>query len=152
MTAEAMVAAGARPVLAGRDRAALTALAERLGGGVETQVADVDRPESVRALVQEGDVLVSTVGPFVTRGEVALRAAIDAGAHYIDSCAESPFIRRVFEEFGPQAERRRSALVTSIGFQFTPGNLAGALALRDAGDRAARIDVGYFLRGPVSAG
>jgi hypothetical protein len=31
-----------------------------------------------------------------------------------------------------------------------PGNLAGALALRDAGPKATGVDVGYFAVGPMS--
>ena len=48
-----------------------------------------------------GDVLVSTVGPFQRYGEAALSAAIDTGAHYVDSTGEAPFIRRVFGEYRP---------------------------------------------------
>ena len=40
----------------------MRALADALGG-LEWAIADVDRPDSVRALVERGDVLVSTVGP-----------------------------------------------------------------------------------------
>ncbi len=61
-TAEALVAAGAAPVLAGRDPARLDALAGRLGG-LSTARADVTDPASVRALLRPGDVLVTTVGP-----------------------------------------------------------------------------------------
>ena len=53
LTAEAMVAAGTRPVLAGRDRARLEALAGRLGE-LEVAEADTARPDSVRGLVGRG--------------------------------------------------------------------------------------------------
>ncbi len=38
-------------------------------------------------------------------------------------------------------------MLTAFGYDWVPGNLAGALALREAGDTATRIDVGYFTRG-----
>jgi hypothetical protein len=82
------------------------ALAQELGG-LEWAVADVERPESVRALVERGDVLVSTVGPFRRWGSAAIEGAIGAGAHYLDSTGESPFIREVFQRYGPDAWRRR---------------------------------------------
>jgi short subunit dehydrogenase-like uncharacterized protein len=144
LTAEAMAAAGARPVLAGRDRARLEALATRLGG-LPVAEADTARPDSVRDLVGPGDVLVSTVGPFLTRGEPAVRAAVDAGATYLDATGEPPFLRRVFEEHGPRATGR-CALIPAFGYDFVPGNLAGALALAAAGE-ATRITVGYFVTG-----
>lgn len=145
LTAEALVAAGARPLLAARSRARLEELAGELGG-LEVQVADIADPASVAALVTSGDVLVSTVGPFGRWGEPAVRAAIDAGAHYLDSTGEAAFIRRVFEEWGPQAAGR-CGLLTAFGYDWVPGNLAGALALREAGSGARRVETGYFAVG-----
>ena len=144
LTAEALVARGARPVLAGRNPDKLTLLAERLGG-LETARADVTDPAAVRALLDPGDVLVTTVGPFLRLGEPAVAAATEAGAVYLDSTGEPPFVRRVFEEFGPRADR--ATLVPAFGLDYVPGNLAGALALAAAGDRAHRLDVGYSLQG-----
>src|SRR5829696_6726555 len=92
LVSEALVGSGARPVLAARNAETLEGLAGELGGGLETQTADVGRPESLRALVERGDVLVSCVGPFNEYGDPAVEAAIDAGAHYIDSTGESRFI------------------------------------------------------------
>ncbi len=109
--------------------------------------ADVGDTASVRALIEPGDVLVSTVGPFVRLGEPALRAAVDAGAIYLDSTGEPPFIRRVFEEFGPLAEQTGASLVTAFGHDYVPGNLAAALALRSAGGAVHRIEVGYLITG-----
>lgn len=155
LTAEALVARGERPVLAARGAERLERLAGELGG-LETAVADVSQPESVRALVEPGDVLVSTVGPFARFGAPALDAAIAARASYLDSTGEPAFIRGVFEEYGPQAQAAGCGLVTAFGYDFVPGNLAAALALRDAGHAAVRVDVGYFfsgdLRGAMSGG
>jgi short subunit dehydrogenase-like uncharacterized protein len=150
LTARALVARGQRPVLAARNPERLGALASELGG-LETRVADVGRPETVRALVEPGDVLVSTVGPFARWGEPAVEAAIDGGAHYLDSTGEGPFIRSVFERFGPRAEAAGVGLVTAFGYDWVPGNLAGALALRDAGEGATRLEIGYFAPGGGSS-
>jgi short subunit dehydrogenase-like uncharacterized protein len=125
------------------------ALAEELGG-LEWAVADVGGPggtASVRALVERGDVLVSTVGPFMRWGAPAVEAAIDAGAHYLDSTGETPFIRAVFERWGPRAADAGCALLTAMGYDWVPGNLAGALALRDAGPEAVGVSIGYFVTG-----
>jgi short subunit dehydrogenase-like uncharacterized protein len=147
LTAEALVARGAKPLLAGRSAERLSGLAAELGGGLETAVADTANPGSVRALVEPGDVIVSTVGPFARYGDAAVEAAIAAGAMYLDSTGEPAFIRRVFERYGAEAERAGASLVTAFGYDWVPGNLAGALALRDAGPEATRIDIGYFTFG-----
>jgi short subunit dehydrogenase-like uncharacterized protein len=146
LTARALVARGARPVLAARNEERVRALADELGG-LEWAVADVERPESVRALVERGDVLVSTVGPFARWGGPAVEAAIATGAHYLDSTGEGSFIRDVFERYGGAAQAAGCGLVTAFGFDWVPGNLAGALALRDAGEAATRVEIGYFSPG-----
>ena len=150
LIAERLVAQGVRPVLAGRSLSRLEELAGSLGG-LEVVRADVMRQNSVFDLVGAGDVLVSTVGPFVKWGEPAVRAAVAAGCTYLDSTGEPPFIRRVFEEFGPPAERSGARLLTAMGYDFAPGALAGALAIEDAPE-AVRVDVGYYAlgNGPTS--
>jgi short subunit dehydrogenase-like uncharacterized protein len=145
-TARELVARGARPVLAGRSAERLERLADELGG-LEIRVADVGRPQTVTDLVEPGDVLVSTVGPFTQWGGPAVEAAVERGAWYLDSTGESSFIRRVFERYGPDAEAAGTGLVTAFGFDWVPGNLAGALALSAAGPQAVSIDIGYFTRG-----
>ena len=69
LTAHAMVASGARPVLAGCDKGRLDAVAARISQTVgeatlETAVAGAAGPGPLRDLLGPGDVLVSTAGPF----------------------------------------------------------------------------------------
>lgn len=146
IVARALFARGVRPVLAGRNPDALEALAAELD--TEFALADSGDLRSVAALVESGDVLVSTVGPFVKHGAAAVQAAAATGAHYLDSTGEGPFIREVFEEYGPVAARSGACLLPAFGYDYAPGNLACALALREAGDRAVRVDCGYFMTGP----
>jgi short subunit dehydrogenase-like uncharacterized protein len=146
LLARALVREGSRPRIAGRSRERLQELAGELGG-LDIIVADAQRPDgTVRDHLGEGDVLVTTVGPFLRHGEPAVNAAIRSGAHYLDSTGEPPWIRRVFEVHGPRAEAR-CALVPAFGYDFVPGNLAAGLALREAGEEAVRVDVGYFTTG-----
>ena len=146
LTARAMARRGLAPVLAGRRRDALEKLAGDLGG-LDVAVADVADPHSVRELVGRGDVLVSTVGPFARWGGAALDAAVAAGAHYVDSTGEPPFVRRVFEEASTPAADAGSLLLTAMAYDWVPGNLAGGLALRDAGAAATAVRIGYFTKG-----
>jgi short subunit dehydrogenase-like uncharacterized protein len=151
LTARALAARGAQPLLVARDAGRVRALAGELG--LESAVADATAPDAARtiaALLAHGDVLMSTVGPFVRWGEPAVRAAIAAGAHYLDSTGEPPFVRTVFERYGGDAEAAGSGLLTAMGYDYVPGNLTGALALREAGPDAVRVDVGYFVSGDRS--
>ncbi len=154
-TAEAMLRRGLTPVLAGRDPARLRALADRLGAEGRTERVDVTDPSSLRSLLSAGDVLVSTVGPFGRLGEPVVQAAVEAGVIYLDATGEPPFLRKVFEHFGPQAAASGAALVPAFGNDYVPGVLAGAMTLAAAGapsSAAARVDVGYFIAGGGRAG
>jgi short subunit dehydrogenase-like uncharacterized protein len=146
LVADAMVERGLRPVLAARGRERLEAMAGDLGG-LDTARADVADPASVRALVERGDVLLTTVGPFSRWGGPAAAAASEAGAHYIDSTGEPAFIREVFERYGAAAEKSGSGMLTAFGYDWVPGNLAGGIALERAGAGAVRVDIGYFISG-----
>ncbi|PHX61105.1 MAG: saccharopine dehydrogenase [Actinobacteria bacterium] len=157
LTAEAMVRAGLAPVLAGRSAAKLSSLVAELApyaplnAAPTWQVADVSEQQSIDVLLTgPQDVLVSTVGPFTQLGAPAITAAIRAGGNYVDSTGESPFIREVFEKYGAQAEVTGARLLTAFGYDFVPGNLAGALALQQARAKGAvptRVEIGYFTCG-----
>lgn len=141
---------GAQPVLAARTRSKVESLADELGAA-GAEVADVSDPASVTALVEQGDVLATTVGPFSRFGSAAVEAAIGTGAHYVDSTGEGPFIRKVFEQWSPRAEVAGSILLTAFGYDWVPGNYAATLAMAEAGESARRLDVGYFFKGSTSA-
>lgn len=157
LTAASLMRSGVPLVLVGRSKGRVQALAEELsplapdGRPCATATADAAEPASVRALLaSRDDVLLSTVGPFVRYGRAAVEAAIDAGAAYVDSTGEAPFIKWVFEDAGPRAARSGARLLPAFAYDYVPGNLAGALAIDRAehlGRPAIRLDIGYFVRG-----
>lgn len=147
LVVEELLARGEKPLAAGRSLDKLAALDAEIGP-LDYSVADAGEPSSIAALLDPGDVLVSTVGPFAEHGEAAVEAATRTGAHYLDSTGEPAFIREVFTNYARRA-RGACALVTAFGFDYVPGNLAGGLALKRAGAKARRVDVGYFVEGPA---
>lgn len=151
LTARSLVQQGARPVLLARNRARVTKLGDELGG-LDTAVADVTDPDTVRAVVRPGDVLISTVGPFLRWGRTAVQVTAEVGAHYLDSTGEGPFIREVFERWGPIAERNDVALIPAFGYDFGPGALAASLAIDRAGTGATAVRIAYFSHGFVPSG
>src|SRR4051794_9834253 len=147
LLAERLVAAGARPVLAGRNEARLAELAAAPGGPGGGRAGAVGPNTGVGLGAWPDDVLVATVGPFAKWGGPAVRAAVAAGCTYLDSTGEPEFIRRVFGELGGPAERSGARLMTAMGYDYVPGALAGALAVTEAGEDAVRVDVGYYSLG-----
>ncbi|MCB0914868.1 MAG: saccharopine dehydrogenase NADP-binding domain-containing protein [Actinobacteria bacterium] len=155
LTAEALARRGVPgTILAGRNAPRLRRLADTLEEAHDWQCeiaeADVSTPVSVNELVDSPqDILISTVGPFTRFGKPAIEAATSTGAVYIDSTGEPPFVRRVFEHYGPRAKRTGASLITAFGYDYVPGNLAGLLAIRAAeadGFIPTRVDVGYFVQ------
>ena len=125
-----LVDAGAEFVVGGRNADKLGALSRELGQGAPTRVARIDDDASLRALLDGADVLINCAGPFTFAGEPVVRAAVDAGVHYVDSTGEQTFIRMVFERYGPQAERKGIALVPGCGFDYVPGDCIARIAAR----------------------
>ena len=76
-----------------------------------------------------------------------LAAAIESGATYLDSTGEPALIRAAFERHGPAARRARVCVLPAMGYDYVPGALAGGLALAEAGERAVRVEIGYFVLG-----
>jgi short subunit dehydrogenase-like uncharacterized protein len=71
LTAEYLAAsapAGTRIALAGRNRAKLEAVRERLGSDLPLLHADAEEPASLRAVAESARVVISTVGPYILYG------------------------------------------------------------------------------------
>jgi hypothetical protein len=139
-----LLARGEEPTLAGRNRTKMLALTDRLEADLPVAEVDVTSTADLARLLDRSDVVLSTVGPFMQLGIATVTAAAQAGAHYLDSSGEGSFVRRVFE-LDPVAAARGATVVPAFGYDYVPGNLAGALALTRAGERASRIEIGYFL-------
>jgi putative NADH-flavin reductase len=139
-----LLARGEQPTLVGRSRTKMLAIADRLEAELPAVEADVTSTGDLTRLFEPTDVVVSTVGPFMQLGIATVTAAAQAGAHYLDSTGEATFVRHVFG-LDPIAVARGATLVPAFGYDYVPGNLAGALALARAGELARRVEIGYFL-------
>jgi saccharopine dehydrogenase-like NADP-dependent oxidoreductase len=66
------------------DRAA--AVAAAVGGPTRWEVVDATDGAGLTALLDPADVVMNFVGPYYRFGVGPLRAAVDAGCHYLDVC------------------------------------------------------------------
>jgi saccharopine dehydrogenase-like NADP-dependent oxidoreductase len=80
--------------------------------------SDLNDFSSVEAALAGASVVVHCAGPYQTLPLNPLRAAIAAGAHYVDLAEDRQFIRRV-EECGAAARRANVAVMT--GMSVVPG-------------------------------
>lgn len=139
---ERLLANNARPVLVGRNRKVLQALAD-VSEKLEIAVADVQDEDSLRAVIRPGDILISTVGPFATYGKIPLAVAVERGAHYIDTSGEPDFTDHVYETFEKDFAASQQVIMTSCGFDYVPGQVAAGKLLAQYGDKVATLNVIY---------
>nr|WP_231707954.1 saccharopine dehydrogenase NADP-binding domain-containing protein [Arthrobacter caoxuetaonis] len=150
LVVESLLKRGVRPVLAGRNAGNLQELAAP--DQLDYRSADVRDSAAMRALVSPGDVLVSTVGPFERYGHAAAQAAVEAGAHYLDSTGEVGFVQELRRRLSRQAQEQGITMVPAFGYDYVPGFLAGTLAMQRAGSAASALRVGYFTAGTLRRG
>jgi short subunit dehydrogenase-like uncharacterized protein len=149
LVAHALQRKGIPVALAGRNEAKLRAVAGELGDP-PFHVADAASPRDLTFALDGCRALLSCVGPFTHSGETAVRAALDAGVNYLDSCGEGAFISRLVEEFDGRARERGVALVPAVGFDEVPGDLAATLATE--GLDGADLTLTYAIPGTASPG
>lgn len=124
--------AGLRWGLAGRDKARLEAVRERIAAehpaaaDAELVVADVGDADSLAALAGRTRVLITTVGPYLAYGEPVVKACAEAGTDYVDLTGEAEFVDTMFVAYDAVARRTGARIVHACGFDSVPHDL-GAL-------------------------
>lgn len=130
--------------LVGRRRPALERLARP---DEEVRVADARDEAALIGAFDGAFAVASTAGPFLELGTKPVAAAIAVGAHYLDTNAEQPFARRVYEGFGDSADGRGVVLLTSFGFDYAVGDLAARIAAEGLEEPLDEVAVGYAVSG-----
>jgi short subunit dehydrogenase-like uncharacterized protein len=97
--------------------------------------ADVDDPESLRAMAARTSVVLDLVGPYTLYGEPVIEACIEAGAHYADLTGEMAFVRRMIDAHEEKAKERGVKIVNTSGFESLPVDLCVLLAAETARKR-----------------
>ena len=114
---------GLRWALAGRNRAKLEALSERLGLEVPMLHADVGDDASLRSIAEAARVVITTVGPYVTYGEPLVAACAAAGTDYVDLTGEPEFVDRMYVRHHAEAASSGARIVHACGFDSIPHDL-----------------------------
>src|SRR5829696_810136 len=134
---------GLTPMLAGRSAELLSAVAPR-HAVLDHRPVGLDDPELLRRAVAGADVVVNCAGPFLDTALPLARAAIDAGAHYLDVTAEQPAVQELYRELDTPARDAGVLVVPAMAFY---GGLADLLvtAALDGDCVADEVDVAIGL-------
>jgi short subunit dehydrogenase-like uncharacterized protein len=148
LVAGAAVARGHRPVLAGRNAGAITALAQELG--LEHRVFGLDDPAAVDAALRGVDVLLNCAGPFAHTARAMADGCLHNGAHYLDITGEAG----VFESLAARNQDAKAAgvmLLPGVGFDVVPSDCLAA-HLQRLLPTASKLALGFQGLGRISRG
>lgn len=143
--AAAAVARGHRPVLAGRRRSGLEALAKELGC-----------PHKVFAVEETADHLEGTAlvlncaGPFSRTALPMIEACLARGAHYVDITGEIDVIEAA-AILGEAAEVAGVVLLPAAGFDVVPTDCLAALVAAEV-PGASSLEIAFAATGGLSPG
>ena len=113
LVVEAARARGLRPVLGGRNRVRLEALAASTG--LEYRVAPLTDPDALERSLEAVDVALLVAGPFSETAPPMLEACLRTGTHYLDLTGECAAIEATL---GKSAAARRCGRMVMPGCGF----------------------------------
>lgn len=127
--------------LLGRDEQALSAIT----GARDVRSVSLEDASSLVDALRGIDVVISCIAPFTRLGAPVVAAAIEACCNYVDIAGEQRWVRRVYEEFGPQAAAAGVSLMPAATDDGIPGDLIAGLVARHLAEvERLRVHHGMF--------
>lgn len=117
LAAEKAVTQGLTPILAGRNKAVIQAIADRLG--LEARIFDLSDIQAVAKQLADVKVVSHCAGPFSATAKAMMQACIEAGTHYTDITGEIS-VFEMAQEMNEQAARADIVLCPGVGFDVIP--------------------------------
>ncbi|GLR84888.1 saccharopine dehydrogenase family protein [Bradyrhizobium iriomotense] len=145
--------------MAGRSLDKLKSVRDAIGAPSDTPliVADASDPASLKAMVEETKIVITTVGPYQLYGGDLLAACVASGTDYIDLCGEPVWMRQMIDKHEAAAKASGARIVFSCGFDSVPFELGAFFVQEEAkrvfGEPAARVKGRVrAMRGTLSGG
>jgi len=138
-------------VFAGRTRerleSALKIVEERFGGPVEAEIAVASNTvEELLPLLEDIDVVINVVGPFMQLAWPVVEAALQANCHYLDTTGEQDWTLAIREKYGQAFADKGLLLNPANSYMWAAGALAAEVVLETEGvdslDLVYQIDHG----------
>jgi short subunit dehydrogenase-like uncharacterized protein len=148
LIAREAVARGKRPILAGRNAAAVAALADGLK--LEHRCFALDQPAAVAEGLRGARVVLHCAGPFARTARPMADACLANSCHYLDVTGEIS----VFEALAARDEQAKAAgvmLLPGAGFDVVPTDCLAAHLKRRL-PSATRLALGFQMLSRVSRG
>jgi short subunit dehydrogenase-like uncharacterized protein len=137
-------------VLAGRNAAAVDALARELG--LDSRAFSLDDPEAAKRGIEGMAAVLHCAGPFVRTSKPMVEACLAAAVHYLDITGEIAVFEPILGRRGDDARRAGVALLPGVGFDVVPSDCLAARLARALPD-ATELTLAFTSdRGGISRG
>jgi short subunit dehydrogenase-like uncharacterized protein len=145
--------------MAGRSVEKLASVRDAIGAPSHTPliVADASDPASLKAMIDQTKLVISTVGPYQFYGSDLVAACAASGTDYIDLCGEPVWMRQMINKHEAAAKASGARIVFSCGFDSVPFEL-GAFYVQEEAKRVFGAPVARVkgrvrdMRGTLSGG
>lgn len=136
---------GLRWAMGGRSADKLAAVRDEVGAPKDTPLVVTDSADaaSLRALMAQTRLVLTTVGPYQLYGNELVAACAESGVDYVDLCGEPAWMRKMIDAHQAVAQASGARIVFSCGFDSIPFDL-GMLLAQDTmkarhGSHASRV-------------
>jgi saccharopine dehydrogenase (NAD+, L-lysine-forming) len=148
LVARLAVTRGERPVLAGRNAAAVGALATSLG--LDAKVVDLADTAALHAALDGVDAVAHCAGPFVRTAKPMVDACLATGTHYLDVTGEPDVFEAVLAR-DAEAKAAGITLLTGGGYDVVPTDCLAGLLAAELPD-ATTLEIAFRAGGGLSRG
>ncbi|QQS31912.1 MAG: saccharopine dehydrogenase NADP-binding domain-containing protein [Acidobacteriota bacterium] len=142
------VKSGMRPIIAGRNEAAIEALAKK--HGLESRIFSLDETEKLDAALNEVATVIHCAGPFSLTSRQMGEACLRTKTHYTDITGEIA----VFEACAAADQKAKDGgimVMPGVGFDVVPSDCL-ARHLKDRLPTATNLTLAFYGKGRLSHG
>ncbi|MGX5200554.1 saccharopine dehydrogenase family protein [Aliikangiella sp. IMCC44632] len=117
---------GLKPVLAGRDQAKVSQIAQQLN--LDYRVFSLDNEANMLKALQDIDILLHCAGPFSATSKPMLNACLKAQTHYLDITGEIDVFEYAHSDtINAQAIKQNLLVCPGVGFDVVPTDCLAAI-------------------------
>jgi short subunit dehydrogenase-like uncharacterized protein len=111
--------------MAGRSLDKLASVRDAIGAPADIPLiaADAGDPASLRAMVEQANLVLTTVGPYQYYGSELVAACAATGTDYLDLCGEPVWMRQMIDAHEATAKSTGARILFSCGYDSIPFEL-----------------------------
>ncbi len=139
---------GIKPILAGRNKESITAIAEETG--FESLIFALEDTSAVDRALEEVSIVLHCAGPFSATAQPMIEACLRNGCHYLDITGEISVFANAYKQ-SDEARRADVVLMPGVGFDVVPTDCLAALLVK-ALPAATSLILAFESSGHMSPG